>query len=73
MIKNRYGVVNDEDRNEFEKTFQIPYGYKYVSFNYEDAKKECYKAGKGYVVDEIVYDPSLLGDTNKRQIIYRFD
>ena len=70
MIKNRYGVVQNEDRNEFEKTFQIPYGYKYVSFDYEDAKKECEKAGKGYVVDEITYDPALLGDTNKRQIIY---
>jgi hypothetical protein len=73
MIKNRYGVVHDADRNEFEKAFQIPYGYKYVSFKYEDAKKECDKLGNGYVVDEIVYDPSLLGDTNKRQIIYSCD
>jgi len=70
MIKDRYGVVQDEDRNEFEKTFQIPFGYKFVSFDYSDAKKECDKLGKGYVVDQITYDPSFYGDTNKRQIIY---
>ena len=73
MIKDRYGVVHDADRIEFEKTFQIPYGYKFVSFKYDDAKKECDKEGKGYVVDEITYDPALLGDTNKRRIIYSND
>lgn len=70
MIKDRYGVVHNEKRNEFEKTFQISYGYEFVSFTYGDAKKECDKKGKGYVVDEIKYDPSFYGDTNKRQIIY---
>ena len=71
MIKDRYGVVHNETRIEFEKTFQIPYGYEYVSFTYDLSKKECDKKGQGYVVDQITYDPSVtFGDTNKREIIY---
>lgn len=73
MIKDRYGVVHNDNRIKFEKDFQIPYGYSFVSFDYDEAKKECDKLGKGYVVDKISYDPSVsFGDTTQRQIIYTF-
>ncbi len=68
MIKDRYGVVNLEDREEFEKKFQLPFGYKFVSFNYREAEDICKVNGKGYVVEKITSTHVI---DNEREIIYR--
>lgn len=68
MIKDRYGVVNDEERDKYEKKWQIPCGYEFISFNYKKAEDFCKDAGKGFVVERI---SSHYGKTNERQIIYR--
>lgn len=52
-MKERYGVVNDAERIEFEKEFQMPFGYELVTFNYREAETLCKKQGKGFVVDRI--------------------
>lgn len=68
MIKDRYGVVNEEERDKYEKKWQIPCGYKFVSFNYREAEDICKGFGDGFVVEQI---SSSFGKTNERQIIYR--
>jgi len=68
MIKDRYGVVHEEQRNEYEKKWQVPYGYKFISFNYREAEDMCKTNGEGYVVEKI---STTSERTNERNIIYR--
>jgi hypothetical protein len=68
MIKDRYGVVNDEERNEFEKKYQLPFSYKLVTFNYREAEIACRDLGNGYVVDKISTTKEA---ETVREVIYR--
>ena len=68
MIKDRYGVVNEIERNRFEKKFHVPFGYDLVTFNYRKAEDACKDKGKGYVVEKI---STSFGRSNERDIIYR--
>jgi hypothetical protein len=68
MIKDRYGVVFEEERSEFEKKYQLPFGYKLVTFNLEKAALKCRELGEGHVVEKI---SSSYGRINAREIVYR--
>jgi len=63
-MKDRYGVVHDQDRIEYEKKWQVPYGYRFISFDYKEAKDICKSNGEGYAVEKI-------SSGNEREIIYR--
>lgn len=63
-MRDRYGVVNEEKRNEFEKKYQLQGSYDYISFDFKEARDYCRQAGEGYVVEKI-------SSENKREIIYR--
>jgi hypothetical protein len=67
-MRDRYGVVNEQERDEHERMFQVPFGYKKVFWSYHEAEKECRKLGEGFVVERIFYDHD---NKNKREIIYR--
>ena len=68
MIKDRYGVVHEEERNTYEKEWQMNFGYKFVTFNYREAEDICKGFGKGYIVEKISTTPNRI---NERTIIYR--
>ena len=63
-MRDRYGVVHEEKRNEFEKKYQLQAGYDFISFDFKEAKEYCRQAGEGYVVEKV-------SDGNQREIIYR--
>lgn len=68
MIKERYGVVNEEARTQYEKEWQIPMGYKFVTFDQKMAETVCRDLGKGYIVERIT---SSAYSQNDREIVYR--
>lgn len=63
-MRDRYGVVNEEKRNEFEKIWQLQAAYDFISFDSKEARDVCREKGEGYVVEKI----SSSGD---RDIIFR--
>lgn len=66
-MKPRYVVINEQDREAFEKRWQIPYGYgeSDVFTDFEDAvdELESYFNSKEFIVEKI--------DTNGREVVYR--
>lgn len=68
MIKDRFGVVNEAERMDFEKKYQIPFGYELVTFNYRKAEEACTTLGKGHIVEKISTD---FNRQNAKEIIYR--
>jgi len=71
MIADRYGVVNELERMKHEKTFHVPFGYEFISFNYRQAENECKiksKGVKGYVVEKISTDFNRI---NATEVVYR--
>lgn len=62
-MKDRYGVVHDEKRNEFEKIWQLQAAYDFISFDFNEARDYCRSAGEGYVVEKI--------STSEREVIFR--
>lgn len=65
MISDRYGVVNEAQRNAFEKKYQLPFGYEMATFDYRKAENACRRLGEGFVVEKISTD------MNFKSIIYR--
>jgi len=53
-MKPRYVVIDKNKRDEFEKDWQLPYGYGgcRIFLNLGDAIDECIKRGIGYVVEK---------------------
>jgi hypothetical protein len=68
MIKDRFGVVHQKDREKFEKKYHLPFGYNSVSFSQNVAEDICKKQGAGYVVEKISTGYDRI---NEREIIYR--
>ena len=62
-MKDRYGVVNEDVRNKYEKEWQVSYGYDFISFDYSIAKKVCKDKGEGHIVERI--------SGSEREIVYR--
>jgi hypothetical protein len=69
MIKERFGVVNELTRAEYEKEWQIPMGYEFVSFDKEKAITMCKEfKGHGYIVERIT---TSAYSQNDKEIVYR--
>lgn len=65
----RYGVVNVVDRAKFEKIWQVPFGYTYMSFDKGEAIDICRKKkNNNWVVEKIFHTND---DTNRKVEIYR--
>jgi len=65
----RYGVVDVVGRKEFEKEWQLPYGYSHVTYNEQDAINYCRKLNNANFIVEEIYDTVLA--TNLKEEIYR--
>lgn len=63
-MKDKYGVVHDEQRNEFEKKWQLQAAYDFISFDFKEARDNCRSAGEGYVVEKI-------STSGEREIIFK--
>lgn len=57
-MKPRYVVVHEAERDDFEKEYQLPYGYGGLDiyFDLEEAIDEASYYGIGYVVEEVSED-----------------
>lgn len=69
-MKARYAVIDEEERNWFEKEFQLPFGYSncFVSLDLEEAieRMRIYKKNSSnvrWVVEKI--------DEDGKEIVYR--
>jgi hypothetical protein len=68
-MKPRYVVINERERDAFEKKHQIPYGYSDcdIHTDFEDAMDEFETYGnnllKEYIIERI--------DQNGREVVYR--
>ena len=68
-MKERFAVVNEMERDEFEKEWQMPYGYAatYVTMDMEDAmnwlETEIPQDEIGWVVEEV--------SREGRSVVYR--
>jgi hypothetical protein len=66
----RYAVVNETDRINYEKQWQLPKGYEFISYDPEKAISICRgKKGNGWVVEKIFNIPD--GVVNYKSIIFR--
>lgn len=65
----RYGVVNVVERAKYEKEWQVPFGYNYISYDETDAISVCRKKkGSNWVVEKI-YNTN--DDINRKTEIFR--
>lgn len=66
-MRPRYVVINEIDRNEFEKKWEIPFGYGEcdIHITFEDAidELEAYYGSSEWIVEKI--------SENGRETIYR--
>lgn len=60
-MKERYGVVDPEERYEYETKWQLPFMYDFISFDENEAIRYCRK-NFGTVVEKIM--------DNGREIIF---
>jgi len=65
----RYGVVNEQDRIDYEKQWQVQKGYQFISYDPEKATDYCRKQGKGWIVEEISNIPNSI--TNYKRTIFK--
>ena len=65
----RYGVINEKDRVDYEKQWQVQKGYEFISYDPEKATEICRKKGKGFVVEKIFNIPDKT--VNFKTIIFR--
>lgn len=68
MIKDRFGVVHENDRRKFEKKYHLPFGHHSVSFTQRISEEICKELGDGYVVEKI---STTFDRINESEIIYR--
>ena len=67
MLKDRFGVINPDERDKYEKEFQIPMGYYFTTFYEKEAISVCRK-NPNTVVERIYND---FDHENKKEQIYR--
>ncbi len=71
-MKPRYAVIDQNERDNFEKEWQMPFGYNqcFVSFDPKEAVREIH-----YLVDQRAYDPDDMIvekiDEDGRELYYR--
>lgn len=65
----RYGVVNVVERAKYERLYQVPYGYHFMTFNEAEAITACRKKkNPNWVVEKIFHTND---DVNKTHEIFR--
>lgn len=69
----RYGVINDVNRIAYEKKWQVPAGYDYITYDQTEAIVFCRKKGSsavsGWVVEKIFNLPNKV--VNFKTIIFK--
>lgn len=65
----RYGVVNDVNRNDYEKEWQLPYGYSHLTYDKQEAIAHCRDLKNSDFIVEEIYDTAF--GTNFKNEIYR--
>lgn len=73
-VNERFGVVDEEKRAMYEKEFQVPFGYDYITFDREEAIKHCKSlrtpsARSKKIIVERIYNTMEV--QNKKEVIYR--
>lgn len=54
MIKDRFGVVDVVTREKYEKEYQLPYGYQFISYDETEAITECRRLkNDSFIVERI--------------------
>lgn len=68
----RYGVVNEEERTKYEKEWQLPYSYIYITTDSKAAIRYCnrisLKTGKDYIVEKIYHEDGI---NNVKEIFFK--
>jgi len=65
----RFGVVNVAERTKYEKTFHIPFGYAFTTYEEEKAIRYCQKQNNPNMIVEKIFDTKYA--TNNKTEIYR--
>jgi len=65
----RYAVVNEKDRIDYEKQWQLAKGYEFISYDSEKATNVCRTKGNGWVVEKIFNIPNSV--VNYKQVIFK--
>ncbi len=71
ILNERFGVVDVVARENYEKLYQIPYGYAFMSFSEKGAIRFCKESKNENFIVEKIYDTST-GGNNLKEEIYRF-
>ena len=66
---NRYGVVNVVAREMYEKKWNLPWKYDFITFNKVEAVIECRKHNSSSFIVERIFDSN--GIKNKKEEIFR--
>ena len=64
----RYGVVNVVDRANYEKQWQVPFGYDFITYNELDAISVCRKKKNRNCVQFIVSNEVIKIEKDSRFI-----
>lgn len=65
----RYGVVNVVDRANYEKQWQVPFSYNYISYNEAAAIAVCRKKKNRNWIVEKIYNTN--DDINRKNEVFR--
>jgi hypothetical protein len=65
----RFGVVNIVDRNRYEKTYHLPFGYLLTTFKENEAILHAKKMNNNNVIVEKIFDNQIA--VNNKEEIYR--
>ena len=65
----RYGVVNLEVRERYEKDFQLSYGYDFITRNKREAIEYCKSLKMNEYVVEKIYDD--FKSNNNKEVIFK--
>ncbi len=68
-VNVRYGVVNTEMREKYEKEYHVSYGYDFISYRKFEAISSCKKFNDSNYIVERIYD--TLDTKNKKEEIFR--
>jgi hypothetical protein len=67
-MKPRYAIIDEEERDEFEKEFQLPYGYgdSFIAYSFEEAIMEMH-----FLMEQDLFFSVERIDEYGREIVYR--
>lgn len=59
-MKDRFGVVNGKERDRYEKYWQIPFGYEFITFDRDKAIDYCQKTKNPDMIVEQIHTGDLI-------------